>query len=114
MPYELWLVPDVHRARLDPETFTPAAVRLLQAAIRALDSRFQHRTELTWGVYQDTREDVSAYHWRIDILPYERGGGRFKYLAGSELQMDAFLCDVAPCTTVAEVGPLLRAEGSRP
>ncbi len=112
MPYELWLVPDVHRARLDDETFSPTTVRLLQAALRALDRRFRHRTELTWGIYQDTRPGVSAYHWRIDILPYERGGGRFKYLAGSELQMDAFLCDVAPMTTVAEIGPLLRAEGT--
>lgn len=110
MPYELWLVPDGHAPMLRA---TPDPGRLLQTALRALDRRFGHRTELTWGIYQDTTRGPSSYHWRIDILPYERGEGRFKYLAGSELQMDAFLCDVGPTTTARELKPLAEEEWGR-
>ncbi|MGC8488150.1 MAG: galactose-1-phosphate uridylyltransferase [Clostridia bacterium] len=114
MPYELWLVPAMHGPRLVRTDLAPGGLRLLQTALRALDRRFGHRTELTWGIYQDTRPVSTPYHWRIDILPYERGGGRFKYLAGSELQMDAFLCDVSPKTTVRELRLLAQEEWDRP
>jgi UDPglucose--hexose-1-phosphate uridylyltransferase len=61
------------------------------------------------ALYQD-RASNPAYHWRLDFLPIERGAGRYKFLAASEVAMDAFLTDVHPATTAAALSERVRRE----
>jgi len=109
MPFEVWLTPTAHGASLaglgDADRRRGAA--LMQAVLRAYDDLFRHRTPLMMALYQD-RASNSAYHWRLDFLPIERGPGRYKFLAASEVAMDAFLTDVRPTTTAAALAERVR------
>lgn len=115
MPFELWLVPRRHQPGLGGLSVGERreGATLMQAVLRAYDERFGHRAALVLALYQDIAPEAAAYHWRLDFLPWERGGGRHKYLAGSELAMDAFLTDVAPETTVAQLSGLVRRQWER-
>jgi UDPglucose--hexose-1-phosphate uridylyltransferase len=109
MPFEVWLTPASHSPTLVGlgETDRRCGAALMQAVVRAYDDLFGHRTPLMTALYQDV-DPIATYHWRLDFLPIERAPGRYKFLAASEVAMDAFLTDVGPTTTAAAMADRVR------
>ncbi|WP_053958943.1 galactose-1-phosphate uridylyltransferase [Sulfobacillus thermosulfidooxidans] len=107
MPYQLWLVPKrhvPHIAELTDEEICEG-VRMMQHIVRTYDTYFGLRTALVMALYQDVQKD-SCYHFRWDFLPIDRGSGKIKYLAGSELAMDAFVVDMTPEFVATSLEPI--------
>ncbi|MCL4494661.1 MAG: DUF4931 domain-containing protein [Firmicutes bacterium] len=107
MPFQLWLFPSRHVPRLKeltPDEMTSGAA-LMQDIVRSYDSYFGLRTALVMALYQDVSMG-SAYHMRWDFLPIDRGQGKTKYLAGSELAMGAFVVDMIPEFVKKELTPV--------
>lgn len=114
MPYQLMLVPNRHCAQLGKLSDAEVAEgsRLLQAVLRTYDVWFGHRAALVMALYQGpVRADPEPrYHLRWEFLPIERGDGKLKYIAGSELAMEAFVTDVLPAQVHGRLRPLLVRE----
>lgn len=117
MPYQVRLVPNRHRSHLEDLSVREGAEgsRLLQAVLRTYDVWFGHRTALVMALYQGPvhGEARRQYHLRWDFLPIERGDGKRKYIAGSELAMGAFVTDVLPEHVYSCLYPLFRREVER-
>ncbi len=107
MPFQLWLRPVRHIAFLGGLTQEEilSGASLMQDIVRSYDSYFGLRTALVMALYQDIATG-SPYHLRWDFLPIDRGQGKIKYLAGSELAMGAFVVDMTPEFVKEELAPL--------
>ncbi len=97
MPYQVHLVPERHVGSLGElgEDEQREGARMMQQLLRAYDRFFGMRTALVMALYQ-TSAARAPYHLRWDFMPIDRGGGKIKYLAGSELAMGAFVVDMVP------------------
>ncbi|PSR37495.1 MAG: galactose-1-phosphate uridylyltransferase, partial [Sulfobacillus thermosulfidooxidans] len=111
MPYEVRLVPQRHLASFVDlsEQERQEGARLMQSLIRAYDRFFGFRTALVMALYQRPTPPV-PYHFRWEFLPIDRGGGKIKYLAGSELAMEAFVVDMVPEQVQERLQPFLDRE----
>ena len=97
LPYEVWMIPRRHVRALDDlsDAERREGASLMQSMLRAYDRLFGHRAALALGCLWPAR-GADGYHVRWSFMPVERGGGRLKYIAGSELGAGAFLTDVLP------------------
>ncbi|AUW93091.1 hypothetical protein BXT84_03265 [Sulfobacillus thermotolerans] len=111
MPYEVRLVPQRHMASFVDlsEQERQEGARLMQSLIRAYDRFFGFRTALVMALYQRPTPPV-PYHFRWEFFPIDRGGGKIKYLAGSELAMEAFVVDMVPEQVQERLQPFLDRE----
>lgn len=109
MPYQTRLVPNrhVHDVAHLRDDEVQRGSTLMQEIVRTYDSYFGLRTALVMALYQDISRG-SSYHLRWDFLPIDRGPGKIKYLAGSELAMDAFVVDMTPEFVWSELDPIFR------
>ena len=98
-PYELWLAPKRHVARLqdlDDAQVDGLAEGLVDSA-RRLDALFDLPMPYLMGVHQaPVAGDLAATCLRIEFLPFLRAADRLKYRASSETGAGVFLCDVRP------------------
>jgi UDPglucose--hexose-1-phosphate uridylyltransferase len=82
--------------------------RVLARVLAGYDEYFGFRTSYLLGVHSapvNVPDDERGLgHLHLEICPPHRGGGKLKYLAGSETFGGAFLTDVAP----EVAGPRLR------
>jgi UDPglucose--hexose-1-phosphate uridylyltransferase len=82
--------------------------RVLSRVLAGYDEYFGFRTSYLLGVHSapvNVPDDERGLgHLHLEICPPHRGGGKLKYLAGSETFGGAFLTDVAP----EVAGPRLR------
>ncbi len=111
MPYQVQLVPRRHIPALLEVSADERAegVLMMQAMLRTYDRFFGLRAALVMGLNQApvTRP---PYHLRWDFLPIDRGAGKIKYLAGSELAMGAFVVDMVPEQVRDRLGPIFDRE----
>lgn len=111
MPYQIQLTPNRHVATLvdltDGERVEGAL--LMQAILRTYDRLMGHRAALVMGLHQ-APVDRPPYHMRWEFLPIERGRGKIKYMAASELSMGAFVVDMVPKQVRERFYPILEQE----
>lgn len=112
MPFQLSLYPRQHFPDLlhCPEAASREGIAILQSLYRAYDRWFGHRTALVMALYQSPAHVFGRdrYHFRFDLLPIERGPEKIKYLAGSELSMNAFVGDMLPESVAQVLRPLVQ------
>ncbi len=108
MPYETRLVPQRHVGMLTMLTGDEReeGAWLMQAMLRAYDRFFGMRTALVMALYQ-APDTGGRYHMRWQFMPVDRGAGKIKYLAGSELAMGAFVVDMLPEQVAERLRPVL-------
>lgn len=98
-PYEIDIWAREHVPSL-PETSTAARADLARVLARVLAGydRFFGSTSYLLGIHGAPTDghDRDVSHLHLEICPPHRGGGKLKYLAGSETFGGAFLTDVAP------------------
>ena len=99
-PYEVDIWSRAHVPSL-PE-LTPEAradlARVLARVLAGYDRYFGVATSYLMGVHGAPTDgaDRDVTHLHLEICPPHRGGGKLKYLAGSETFGGAYLTDVAP------------------
>lgn len=108
-PYEVHVAPRHHRPSLgDLDGSDRAALaRLLQAVARAYDALWGFSLPYVMAFHQRPTNDDEAWdpvsHLHVELAPPHRSPDRLKYLAGSELAGGAFVTDVAPEATAAQL-----------
>jgi UDPglucose--hexose-1-phosphate uridylyltransferase len=108
-PYEVRIAPTAHRPGLPAldDGERTALAGLLAEVSRAYDRLWGFSLPYVMALHQqptdgdDRWEELSHLH--VEFLPPHRAPDRLKYLAGSELEGGAFVTDVAPETTAAQL-----------
>jgi UDPglucose--hexose-1-phosphate uridylyltransferase len=79
--------------------------RVLATVLATYDAWFGFSTSYLLGVHGAPTDgsDRDVAHLHLEICPPHRGGGKLKYLAGSETFGGAFLTDVAPEVAAARL-----------
>lgn len=99
-PFELQLVPTMHRGRLGALTATErdGLASLLGRTVRRYDRLWGKRMEYMMCIDQAPRacQPGNLWHLHLAFYPLRRSADKLKYLAGSESGAGAFLLDAAP------------------
>ncbi len=107
-PYEVHVVPHRHVTSLldlsDPER--GALASLLKTVLTGYDALFGFSLPYVMSMHQAPTDDgpwLSVSHLHLEFTPLHRSAQRLKYIAGSELGAGAFINDVVPEQTAAEL-----------
>ncbi|GLZ47533.1 galactose-1-phosphate uridylyltransferase [Actinomycetospora sp. NBRC 106375] len=106
-PYEVDIWSREHVPSL-PELSADARAdlaRVLAKVLATCDAWFGFSTSYLLGIHAAPTDgtDRDVAHLHLEICPPHRGGGKLKYLAGSETFGGAFLTDVAPEVAAARL-----------
>ncbi len=111
-PFELHLVPEVHRGWLPDLSRSERSglADLLQRTVLRYDRLVGREMEYMMCVYQRPQRcrPDNLWHLRVSFYPVRRGPDKLKFLAGSESGAGAFLTDATP----EDMAERLRAAGS--
>lgn len=107
-PYEIHVTAHRHAASIldlsDPERADLAG--LIDVVVRAYDALFGFSLPYVMAMHQAPTDDgawQAISHFHIEFTPVHRAADKLKYLAGSELAAGAFVTDLAPEHTAAEL-----------
>jgi UDPglucose--hexose-1-phosphate uridylyltransferase len=107
-PYEVHVTAHRHAASLldlsDPERADLAS--LIDIVVRGYDALFDFSLPYVMAMHQAPTDDggwEAVSHLHIEFTPVHRAPDKLKYLAGSELAAGAFITDLAPEHTAADL-----------
>lgn len=107
-PYEVHLTAQRHATSLldltDPER--DALAQLLETVLRGLDALFGFPLPYVMSMHQAPTDDgpwQEVSHFHIELTPVHRTATKLKYLAGSEIGAGAFINDMTPEVSAAEL-----------
>ena len=104
-PYEVHLAPRRHLPGLpdlDGEE-RAAFAATLKRVLGRYDTMWSRPMAYVMAVHQRPVRSRAKFHLHVELYPARRSPDRLKYLAGSELGAGAFLVDVKPEQTAAEL-----------